>query len=266
MDIPFYIIDAFADKPFSGNPAAVCLLEHMLDDELLQAIARECNQTETAFVCADGDHLRLRWFSPLREVDICGHATLAAAYALWHNKRIQEDSICFQSLSGALTCTHRDHAITLDFPKTGLRPCMTPPGLAEALGVMPFGVCTAGNDLLVELGSADAVREAQINMSLIAQLPINRGIIICSEHDAEDYDVICRFFAPKYGIPEDHVTGSAHCALAPYFEKRIKKDVMRSYQASQRGGTVEMSVHDERVHISGQACLVADGSLHFPIQ
>jgi PhzF family phenazine biosynthesis protein len=263
MELPFYIVDAFTDRPFSGNPAAVCLLEQMLDDEVLQKIACEFNQAETAFVCSEGNQLRLRWFTPLCEVDLCGHATLAAAHALWHSGRIQADSICFQSLSGELISTRLNDIITLDFPKTELRPCITPPGLAEALGVMPFGACTAGKDLLVELGSADSVRGAQANMSLLAQLPIDRGIIICSEHDADDYDVICRFFAPKYGIPEDHVTGSAHCALAPYFSKRLKKDTLRSFQASARGGSVEMSVRGERVHIAGQACMFADGNLHF---
>ncbi len=262
MTLPYYLIDAFTDTAFKGNPAAVVILEEMLADDELQAIAREFNQAETAFVLNKGDHFHLRWFSPVREAELCGHATIAAAHALWHCQGHDSDSIEFESLGGRLIAQKNNDEITLDFPKTDNQMCMTPPGIAEALGVMPFGVCKADKDLLIEVGSADSVREAKVNMQVLAQLPVERGVIICAEHDDPDYDIICRFFAPKYGIPEDHVTGSAHCAIAPYFEKRINKEVMRSYQASSRGGSVSMQIKDDRVHLGGKACLVAEGILH----
>lgn len=261
-DIPFFIIDAFTNAAFSGNPAAVCLLEQALPESDMQQIAKEFNQAETAFVIHNEKQSSIRWFSPKREAQLCGHATLAAAKALWSNGSITADAIQFESASGTLGAKKDGEQIVLDFPRVEHSMCMTPPGLAEAIGAAPFGACQAGPDLLVELGSADAVRDAQVNIGLVAQLPIERGLIICAEHDDADYDIICRFFAPRMGIAEDHVTGSAHCAIGPYFEKRFDKDSLRSFQASPRGGSVQLGFQDDRVLLGGEAHIVCSGQLH----
>ena len=262
MSIPFYLIDAFSDQAFAGNPAAVCLLDQALPDERMHQIAQEFNQAETAFVLPTEHGYNLRWRTPVHEVDLCGHATLAAAHALWHAHATDAEQIIFSSRSGDLSAVRRDGQIFLNFPRIENSMCMTPPGIAEAIGAMPFGACKAGADILVELGSADAVRDAQVNIPLIKQLPLERGLIICAQHDDPDYDIICRFFAPAYGIDEDQVTGSAHCALAPYFQARFQKEELRSYQASKRGGSVSMRFDNDRILLGGQATIVASGNLH----
>ena len=235
----------------------------MLSDEQLQNIAREFNQAETAFIIDEGDEFLIRWFSPTREADLCGHATLAAAHVLWEFGELTEKTITFKSRGGELFAKRKDGKIVLNFPATECAPCITPNGLADAIGTMPFGVCKAGNDLLVEVGSADAVRDTTVNLELLKQMPIDRGLILCAEHDSDDYDIICRFFAPKMGIDEDQVTGSAHCALGPYFSKRFPdRKFLRSFQASPRGGTVHVQVKKDRAHISGHACTVCVGTLH----
>lgn len=262
MDIPFYLIDAFSERAFAGNPAAVCLLDEALPDDRMHQIAQEFNQAETAFVLATHDGYDIRWRTPTHEVDLCGHATLAAAQALWHAQKTDAEHIVFSSRSGNLSAARNDDHIFLNFPRIENSMCMTPPGIAEAIGAMPFGACKIGPDMLVELGNADAVRHAQVNIGLVKQLPIERGLLICAQHDDPAYDIICRFFAPNFGIDEDQVTGSAHCALAPYFQARFQKDELRSYQASPRGGSVTMRFEDDRILLGGQARIVASGHLH----
>ncbi|NRA39347.1 MAG: PhzF family phenazine biosynthesis protein [Planctomycetes bacterium] len=260
IEFPFYQIDAFTDRAFAGNPAAVCIvdIDEFMNAGLLQSIAKENNLAETAFLRKNGDRYDIRWFSPRCEVELCGHATLASACALWKFKHCESDSIQFSSASGMLSAKRDGEMIVLDFPRIDNAITMTPGNLAEAIGTTPFAVCKAGPDLLIEVGDADCVRHADINIPILAQIETERGIIICAEHDQDDYDIICRFFAPQAGIPEDHVTGSAHCALGPYWAKRLKKNSLRSFQASPRGGSIDLLVTDQRVELRGQAhCVVA---------
>lgn len=260
---PFYQIDAFSDHAFSGNPAAVCVFDSrdlFMDTTLLQNIAAENNLAETAFVFKNGIGYDIRWFSPLREAQLCGHATLAAAHTLWEFDHCDTDTITFSSLSGELIARRDGAHICLNFPRIDCTPCHTPENLAEAIGCMPFAVFQAGPDLLVEVADADCVRYADIHAPTLASIDTQRGIIICAAHDDPNYDIICRFFAPQFGIPEDQVTGSAHCALGPYWAQRLKKNALRSYQASPRGGSIELNVGTQRVELRGQAHCVIQGT------
>ena len=258
-------IDAFAERPYSGNPAAVCLLEDERDRRWMQAVAAEMNLSETAFVRPQGDGFDLRWFTPAVEVDLCGHATLAAAHALWSVERVAGDEpISFQTRSGRLTAARRGDLIELDFPATA--PGTAELGaeevraLADALGVVPDSVARSTFDLLAVVGSEDTVRRLEPDFRRLRELG-SRGVIVTSVSDDPGFDFVSRFFAPGAGIDEDPVTGSAHCCLGPYWSERLGKTEMTAYQASPRGGVVHVRISGERVILAGRAVTIFKGEL-----
>jgi PhzF family phenazine biosynthesis protein len=262
MAIPLLQVDAFTDRPFHGNPAAVCLLDAPRDDTWMQAVAAEMNLAETAFVVPQGEGYGLRWFTPTIEVDLCGHATLATAHALWETGRLApERDALFDTRSGRLTATRRDGLIELDFPSTpadAAEAFVT--GLADALGATPAWAGRSIFDLMAVFGTAADVRALVPDMARIADLPA-RGIIVTAPSDDGVHDFVSRFFAPAAGVPEDPVTGSAHCALAPYWAARLGQARLLGYQASRRGGTVRVEHAGPRVRLGGQAVTVFTAEL-----
>jgi PhzF family phenazine biosynthesis protein len=252
----FTQVDAFTDRPFAGNPAAVCLLPSPRDAHWMQRIASEMNLAETAFLVPRADGFDLRWFTPGAEVDLCGHATLASAHALWEEGHLSySEDARFHTRSGLLTATRRGDHIWLDFPSTPVSSAAPPQGLEQAIGRKATMVGRTVFDYVVELDSEAAVRSLAPDMTLIAGIPC-RGVIVTAPSSDIRYDFVSRFFAPGLGIPEDPVTGSAHCGLAPYWGTRLGKDEMVGYQASPRGGTVLIRVEGNRVHLGGQAVTV----------
>jgi PhzF family phenazine biosynthesis protein len=261
MGTPMFIVDAFTGTPFTGNPAAVCILDAARDATWMQAVAREMNLSETAFLHRQAEGFALRWFTPTVEVDLCGHATLASAHALWEAGHLPPaDAARFQTRSGLLTATRRGERIEMDFPANPEEPASPPPVLAKALGVTPLYVGKSRFDYLVEVSSEAAVRAVRPDMVLLGTLPV-RGVIITSRASAPDYDFVSRFFAPGSGIPEDPVTGSAHCCLGPFWQARLGKDALVGYQASARGGVVFVRVRGERVLLAGHAVTILRGEL-----
>jgi PhzF family phenazine biosynthesis protein len=261
MGLPLFQVDAFADGLFSGNPAAVCLLERPADEGWMQRVAGEMNLSETAFLHPEEGGYRLRWFTPAAEVKLCGHATLASAHVLWEAGRLRPDEPArFHTRSGLLTAVRGAGGIDMDFPATPASPAAPPPDLARALGAEPEEVRANGMDYLVRLGSEAAVRGLRPDLGLLARLPV-RGLIVTARADTPGFDFVSRFFAPAVGVPEDPVTGSAHCTLAPFWRERLGKDEMRAYQASPRGGVVGVRVRGDRVGLSGRAVTVLRGEL-----
>ncbi len=261
MGLPIVQIDAFTDQPYAGNPAAVCMLLEPRPDAWMQAVAREMNLSETAFLLPTGDGYALRWFTPVAEVDLCGHATLASAHALWEQGLLAADAPAhFHTRSGLLTCTRAGAWITMDFPATPPVPATPPPDLAATLGAAPLSIWRSLFDLLVELPDAAAVRGLQPDLTRLAQLDV-RGVIVTAPGDTSDVDFVSRFFAPQVGVPEDPVTGSAHCCLGPFWGARLGKTALVGYQASARGGVVGMDLVGERVILRGQAVTVLRGEL-----
>jgi PhzF family phenazine biosynthesis protein len=256
-------IDAFTDRPFAGNPAAVCLLEGERDPDWMQAVAAEMNLSETAFVRPLDDGFELRWFTPAIEVELCGHATLASAHALWAEGIVKgEQSIRFHTKSGVLTCIKKSDFIELNFPATPADESELPAGLLEALGVQPsFG--QSRFDTLVVVESEQAVRSVQPDFARLKDIPV-RGVIVTSQSDDPQFDFVSRYFAPTAGINEDPVTGSAHCCLGPFWGERLGKMEMRAFQVSARGGVVRVRVNGDRVHLGGQAVTVMRGELVGP--
>ena len=254
-------IDAFTDRPFAGNPAAVCLLNGPRDDEWLKNVAMEMNLSETAFLIQRVDGFDLRWFTPSVEVDLCGHATLASAHMLWETAALPlTETARFHTRSGLLTADYRDGWILMDFPALPQSPAPTPDGLEAALGAPLKYVGQSTHDYLVEIDAAETLRSLTPDFAALKSLDA-RGIIVTSISDSPKYDFISRFFAPGAGINEDPVTGSSHCALGPYWQQRLGKDEFTAYQASQRGGVVGVHVQCDRVILSGQAVTVMRGEL-----
>lgn len=251
MAIRQYQVDAFTAQLFSGNPAAVCPLPHWPDDSLLQAIASENNLSETAFLVPlpDGSQA-LRWFTPVAEVDLCGHATLASAHVLFEHLGHAGSVIRFQTRSGELRVRRREGWLDMDFPAQPVQPCPCPPALAQGLGRQPLATLS-GADYIAVFASADEVRALTPDMGLLASLSGQRGVIATAPGD--DCDFVSRFFAPRYGIPEDPVTGSAHCALMPYWAARLGRATLQARQLSARGGELHCQLAGERVLLSGQA-------------
>ena len=261
MPIPFFQVDAFTAKPFTGNPAAVCLLEKEADADWMQAVAAEMNLSETAFVAPLANGFGLRWFTPATEVDLCGHATLASAQVLWETGRLTEDDTAnFHTRSGVLTAKRVGDWIELDFPATPAEPIESPPGLSDLLGSVPKFVGRSRFDLLLELTDAEELRDLNPDFAGLSSLPV-RGFIVTSKSDLPEYDFLSRFFAPAAGINEDPVTGSAHCALAPFWGERLGKSEMTAFQASARGGVVKVKLAGERVLLRGRAVTVLHGEL-----
>jgi PhzF family phenazine biosynthesis protein len=259
----FTTVDAFADRPFAGNPAAVCLLSSPGDPEWMQQVAREMNLAETAFLVRRQDGFDLRWFTPTVEVDLCGHATLASAHVLWEEGQLQSaEAARFHTRSGVLTASRQDGLIWLDFPATPALPAATPielkRGLGESAGIKYVG--RTPFDYLVELGSETEVRSLAPDMSALAQLPV-RGVIVTARSINGSHDFVSRFFAPAAGVAEDPVTGSAHCGLGPFWATRLGKKELVGYQASARGGTVWVRLEDDRAHLGGRAITVLRGEL-----
>jgi PhzF family phenazine biosynthesis protein len=261
MAIPVFQVDAFTDVAFRGNPAAVCLLDGPRPDAWLQAVGREMNLSETAFLVPRADGFDLRWFTPAVEVDLCGHATLASAHVLWETGRLAPHEVArFHTRSGLLTATRRDGMIELDLPADATAPEPAPPGLRDALGVELLAVEKGRFDYLVEVEDETALRNIAPDFRLLAKLP-TRGVAVTSRSASPQYDFVSRFFAPAAGIDEDPVTGSAHCALAPYWRARLGKTELVAYQASARGGVLHLRIAGERVFIAGHAVTVLRGEL-----
>jgi PhzF family phenazine biosynthesis protein len=259
MPLTITQVDAFSAKPFAGNSAAVCVLPEAREASWMQSVAREMNLSETAFLLRQSDGYRLRWFTPAVEVDLCGHATLAGAHALWEEGHLPPDAQArFHTRSGLLTAQRNGDWIEMDFPATLDKPELAPDGLVEALGVNPKYIGRNKFDYIAELDSEDTVRSLKPNFALLEKIPV-RGVIVTSR--AADYDFISRFFAPASGINEDPVTGSAHCCLGPFWRARLNKTEFLAYQASARGGVVRVRLAGDRVLLGGQAVTVLRGEL-----
>jgi PhzF family phenazine biosynthesis protein len=257
LTIAQYQIDAFAQKVFQGNPAAVCPLEGWLDDALLQAIAAENNLSETAFFVAAGNKFELRWFTPVAEVDLCGHATLASAFVLFELLSYAQPIITFSTRSGDLVVAKRGDQMAMDFPARLAKPCAAPQALLAGLGVRPSEVLAA-DDYIAVLEHEDQIRELRPDHGKLAELDL-RGVGITAR--GRDFDFVSRFFAPKFGIAEDPVTGSLHCALAPYWAGQLGKQALRARQLSSRGGTLSCEVAGERVILCGHAVKFMHGQI-----
>ncbi len=261
MTLSIFQVDAFTDRPFSGNPAAVCVLPEPADPRWMQQVAQEMNLSETAFLVRQAETFNLRWFTPAVEVDLCGHATLASAHVLWEAKYLLPDQPArFSTRSGLLTAEQRGEWIELDFPAEPEHPAAAPPALARALGVMPAYVGQNRFDYLVEVDSEETLRRLKPDFRLLAEIPA-RGIMVTSRATSRGYDFVSRFFAPGSGINEDPVTGSAHCCLGPYWSTRLGKHEFVGFQASARGGVVRVRVGNDRVQLGGQAVTVLRGEL-----
>ncbi|MEI7461666.1 MAG: PhzF family phenazine biosynthesis isomerase [Pirellula sp.] len=262
MPATLYVVDAFTNEPFAGNPAAVCLLEKPADEAWMKNVAREMNLAETAFVCPLDDGYSLRWFTPTVEVDLCGHATLASAFAMWFTGRTSpEETVRFHTRSGWLMCRRREDWIEMDFPALDAKPCSIPLNFELALGWKPIELFHTSMDYLVELPSETLLRGLAVNPTELGKLPV-RGVIATAKSDSPNFDFVSRFFAPAVGVNEDPVTGSAHCALGPYWQGRLGKTVFTAYQASQRGGTVKLEVQGQRVLLRGEAVLMSKVELY----
>jgi len=257
-------VDAFADRPFTGNPAAVCMLTRSLDESLMQSIAAEMNLSEAAFVEPLENGFGLRWFTPVVEVDLCGHATLAAAHALWGEGYVERDrKIDFRTKSGLLTAQSSGDSIQLDFPGQHVEQSAAPPGLLEALGVTAVFYGKSREDALVVVDSEEKLRALTPDFNRLKEFAV-RGVIVTCRSRSSSYDFVSRFFAPRCGVHEDPVTGSAHCSLAPYWATVLGKENLIGYQASHLGGVVLTHVRGNRVLLGGQAISVWRGELIIP--
>ena len=262
--LPLYQVDAFTDKLFKGNPAAVCPLEAWLPDSLMQDIAAENNLAETAFFVKTGDQFELRWFTPLVEVDLCGHATLAAAHVLYEHLDYDAASIAFQSKnSGLLTVSKNNGALILDFPADELAPCPAPGLLQESLGVEILECAKGKTDYLVRVEDQDALDSISPDFRTLSTLPVRGVIVTCP---GETYDFASRFFAPASGVDEDPVTGSAHTTLVPYWANETGKTVFTAQQRSKREGILQCRLEADRVKISGKARTYLAGHIHIETQ
>ena len=258
---PIFHVDAFAEKPFEGNPAAVCLLDADRSSEWMQSVAAEMNLSETAFIKPLKEAYELRWFTPAVEVDLCGHATLASAHIMWSERFVKPgEPIGFHSRSGVLTCRQAGDIIELDFPATPAAEAKPLPGLLEALGVRPLFVGNSKFDTLVIVESDETVRRMKPDFNALRNIG-TRGVMVSSVSTDTRFDFVSRFFAPGAGIDEDPVTGSAHCCLAPFWSQRLGKVQMTAFQASRRGGVVRMRIDGDRVILGGRAVTVLRGDL-----
>lgn len=262
MALPLWQIDAFAERPFTGNPAAVTILDAPRDDAWHQAVAAEMNLSETAFLMARDRDFSLRWFTPEAEVDLCGHATLASAHFLWESGRLAPaDEARFHTRSGLLTARREGELIALDFPATPAQQAPVPDGIVEGLGgAVPSWVGRSLYDVVALLDDPAVLRALRPDFARLARIPA-RGIIVTAPSDTAGVDFLSRFFGPEVAVPEDPVTGSAHCALGPFWAERLGKRALVGFQASARGGTVKVEVRGARVTLSGRALTVMRGEL-----
>ncbi|GAA3157399.1 PhzF family phenazine biosynthesis protein [Planomonospora alba] len=258
-----YTVDSFTDEVFRGNPAGVCLLDSAMPDAWMQSLAAEMRHSETAFLLLgeNGGPHSLRWFTPAAEVALCGHATLATAHVLY-STGIASGALEFSTKSGILRVTRDGNGvITMDFPAKAVTEAAPPRGLVEALGVEPVRVGKNVWDYLVEVEDEEAVRAASPDFTALEAVDA-RGVMVTAEASGEGADYVSRFFAPRVGVPEDPVTGSAHCALAPYWSARLGRDALTGRQLSKRGGEIRTTVRGDRVELAGRAVTVLSGELH----
>src|SRR5215218_2320975 len=254
-------VDAFSDRPFAGNPAAVCVMDAARDDAWMRNVGMEMNLSETAFLHPEDGGWRLRWFTPTVEVALCGHATLASAHVLWETGALPADGEArFHTQSGLLTCRRDGEWIWMDFPAKPERPAGDIPGLAEALGADHVYVGRSQFDVIVEVASEDVVTSLAPDITALRRVEA-RGVIVTAKSSRAGIDFVSRFFAPNAGVDEDPVTGSAHCVLAPYWAAKLGRDALTGYQASRRGGTVRVRAAGDRVHLGGRAVTVMRGEL-----
>ena len=262
MKLPYFEVAAFTSRAFGGNPAGVCLLDEPLSEHLMGAIASENNLAETAFVVGRDGGYEIRWFTPSkREIDLCGHATLASGHVLVRHRGVQEETIRFHSpRSGALAVGREDDRIVLDFPVRPVKRSQISEDFVAALGAAPQELFE-GRDYLAVFASADEVRALQPDIGRLEQLP-NEGVIVTAPGD--DCDFVSRFFVPKHGVAEDHVTGSTHCNLIPFWAERLGKTQLRARQLSQRGGELFCELRGDRVRIGGYAMTYLAGEIEVP--
>jgi PhzF family phenazine biosynthesis protein len=259
MRIPIYQLDAFTDQPFAGNPAAVCPLETWLPEATMQAIAAENNLSETAFFVREGERYGLRWFTPVSEIDLCGHATLATAFVVLRFLMPGTRHVAFRTeKAGVLKVTSEGDILALDFPARPPDPCAAPPALAKGLGRAPEAVLAA-RDYLAVYGSAREVEALEPDFKLLAQL--DRFAVIVTAPGENGVDFVSRFFAPAMGVDEDPVTGSSHCTLIPYWAERLGKRRLEARQVSRRGGVLFCEHRGERVTIAGKVALYMTGNI-----
>jgi len=261
--IPIYQVDAFADAPFTGNPAAVCLLGQPAEAAWMQSVAAEMNLSETAFLFPENGGYTLRWFTPEVEVDLCGHATLASAHILYETGALsEEEEASFHTARGLLTARRdADGSLTMDFPAASPKETEPLPGLGDVFGIEPVWTGRSRLDVFIEAPDEATVRGLNPDPATVAALG-SRGVIVTARADqGKPYDFVSRFFAPSVGIPEDPVTGSAHCALAPYWAGKLGRDTLTGYQASKRGGFVGVRAIGDRVELTGRAVTVLSGEL-----
>lgn len=253
-----YVVDAFTDKVFGGNPAAVCVMEAWLPDELLLKITRENNLSETAFAVWEGEQYHLRWFTPGGEIDLCGHATLAAAYVITRFIRPDSKTVRFQTQSGLLTVEKEGELFTMDFPAYGLRPVPVTEEMAEAIGARPEKAFL-GRDLLCVMDSEETVRQLNPDKNKLLALD---GLLLHVTARGTEYDCVSRSFAPKLHVEEDPVCGSGHCHILPYWIRELNKPALAAYQASRRGGVLYGRMAGDRVCLSGKAALYSEAEIH----
>jgi PhzF family phenazine biosynthesis protein len=259
MPTPIFQLDAFASRPFTGNPAAVVPVAAFPRDDVMQAVAAENNLAETAFIVLDRDGDHIRWFTPTTEVPLCGHATLASAAVVMERLRPRANEVVFQSASGALPVRRTARGYLMDFPARRTTPVEAPPALAAALGLAPLEVLTDSVNYVVRLATADAVRTLAPDIAAISRLD-RAGVIVTAAGDG-GHDFVSRYFAPRKGIPEDPVTGGAHCTLAPYWAARLGRTKLHAFQASARGGEIRCRVVGDRVELEGGCVFYLEGHI-----
>lgn len=257
MRVPFYQVDAFATARFKGNPAAVMVMPNFPGDDVLQAIAAENNLAETAFLVGNNGRYRLRWFTPLVEVPLCGHATLASAAVVMQRLEPACSSVVFDTASGFLPVIRSGNGYLMDFPANPPNQSIPASDLNDALGISAIEACRNGSNYLAVLEDPQAVRELRPNMQAIAAL--DRPGLIVTARDGRDHDFVSRYFAPAKGIPEDPVTGGAHCMLVPYWAEKLRQTEFRAYQASSRGGEIIARLRGDRVDLEGDAIFYLEG-------
>lgn len=260
MGAPFYWVDAFASEPFRGNAAGVCFLDRAANDEWMRLMVAEMSLSEIAFLWEEGERWRLRWFTPAKEVDLCGHATLATSHVIYESgRRAEGTALTFDSKSGPLSAVGRAGRITLDFPSISAVMAAVPAGL-EALTGPIVGAGYAGRDFLVELPDAAAVQALDFTGPELLGV-MEECLLATARSDEPGYEVVSRFFAPSYGVDEDPVTGSAHCVLGPYWAAKLGVSSFLAYQASARGGMVEVEVAGDRTRLTGSAITLMKGEI-----
>jgi PhzF family phenazine biosynthesis protein len=253
-----YVVDAFTDKVFGGNPAAVCVMDKCLDDETMLKITMENNLSETAFAVKEGENYNLRWFTPGGEIDLCGHATLATAYIITTFVEPNLKEVRFQTLSGILTVNKNDELLEMDFPAYELKKVEVTDAMVEAIGVRPIEAWMA-RDLLCVLENEEEVRRINPNMEKVKELD---GLLLQVTAKGKNFDCVSRSFAPKFNVPEDPVCGSGHCHIVPFWANKMGKKDITAYQASRRGGTLYCKVQGNRIKMSGKAALYSTADIN----